>query len=140
MSHTASYPGVTGDKATGTLNQPLTYLCEEVIIRGVNTFTPPCISMMWGLLKHKEHYRVIPNSLTHFTKSVHLNNAKDLNVGPTHRKRNSPRIFYVERVLSFFDCRQGSKLSKNGGDGCREGFLRVSLLTNTVDCGCAVKF
>ena len=89
---------------------------------------------------HKENCRVIHNNLTHFTKSVHLDNAKDLNLRPTYRKRNSPRIFCVERALSFFDDHQGSRLSKNGGDGCKEGFLRASVRTSTVNCVCSVKF
>ena len=89
--------------------------------------------MAWGLNRHKKDCRVIHNSLTHFTKSVYLNNAKDLNLRPKHRKRNSARIFYVERALSSFDGRQGSKLSKNGGDECK----KLSAFFST---HCALKF
>jgi hypothetical protein len=93
ISHITSYPGVIAGKAAGAFSQPLTYLCEEVIILGVNIFTPLCIFMAWGLIKHEENCRVIHTSLTHFTKSVHLNNAKDLNLSPTYRKRKSPDYF-----------------------------------------------
>ena len=44
-------------------------------------------------------YKVIHNSPTHFTKSVHLNGGKDFNMRPCS-KRNSLYL-YVSRVLSF---------------------------------------
>jgi hypothetical protein len=46
----------------------------------------------------------------------------------------------VPQAFSFIGGRQGKRLSENGCDGSRKGFLHALERTNTVDCGCATKF
>ena len=49
-------------------------------------------------------YRSIRNSLTHFTKSIHLNDGNDFNMRPTYTKRNSPSLFVPAAVTSVSIC------------------------------------
>lgn len=65
-------------------------------------------------------FRVIHNSRTHFTKSVHLKGGKDFNMRPTHRKWNSPSLFVRSAGASFIGDHQGSRSKENGGDGSSE--------------------
>jgi hypothetical protein len=51
---------------------------------------PPFWYYWWQQVKK---YRAFHNSLTHFTKSVHLNGRKESNVPPTYRNRNFPGLF-----------------------------------------------
>ena len=61
-------------------------------------------------------YRVIHNSVKHFTKSVHLNGEYDFNLRPTYKKETLHVYFYLPRALSLVGCRQGSRLNKNGAN------------------------
>jgi hypothetical protein len=56
---------------------------------------------LWGtdwILK----YRVIHNSLTHYKKMLHLNDAEDGNMRHTDRKRNSTSLFCIPYKCSIF--------------------------------------
>jgi hypothetical protein len=87
-----------------------------------------------------ELYRVVYNTLTHFTKSVHLNCAKDLKCDLRIERETLQVFLYVPRAPSFVGGRQGRRLSENGGDGRIERGLRAGIRTNTVDFGFARKF
>jgi len=67
-------------------------------------------------------YRVIYNSLTHFTKSVHLNGRKDFNLPQT--ETGTLQVYlYMPQALSFIGCGQGSRLRGNDGVESRQEFF-----------------
>lgn len=68
-------------------------------------------------------YRVISNFLMKPTKSVDFNCRKDFNMRSTSSKRNTLSLFVSAARLSFVGSGYGSRMSENGGDGRREGFL-----------------
>jgi hypothetical protein len=71
-----------------------------------------------------------------FLKISTLEWRKGLNMRPI-RKQKLARfiVLYTPRALSFVVGRQGSRLSENGGDVSRGGFLCAWGCKNTVDCG-----
>jgi hypothetical protein len=61
-------------------------------------------------------YRVVYNSLTQFTKSVHLNGGKDFKCD-RRVERETPHFLYMPRAPGFVGDRQVRRLSENAGDG-----------------------
>jgi hypothetical protein len=61
------------------------------------------------------NYRVIHNSLTHFTKSAHLNGGKECNIRHTDGKKNTPSFSWMPHksfyCLTFVTRQTSSPLS-----------------------------
>ena len=69
-----------------------------------------CIKIDDSCLLNRATY----NSLAHFTKSVHLNGGKDVNMQLTHRK--SEVYLYLPLTHSFVGVHQEGRLREDGGD------------------------
>jgi len=77
------------------------------------------------------NYRVIHDSLTHFTKFVHLNGRKKCNMRPIDGKRNSPSCFFeyivsalCGRPLWCGRCQVDNSFLPIPTAACHEWFLR----------------